>query len=256
MFVRLAFAVASHLEPEILIVDEVLAVGDQAFQKKCLGKMGEVSRSGRTVLFVSHNMATILNLCEKVAVLDKGQLAFFGDCEQGVQRYTHSASQSNGGDLDLTKHERRRHGLKRILGRVRLLNASGRPADQLLCGERVTVEVEMAADCVPDDYHVAVGIDDMLGCRLLTAATYLSDSLPAPDRTMRRFRCTINELPLCPGRYALTLNAGPRTNVWTDMIDQALWFDVAATDFYGNGRMPNSDWGRVLIRSDWEASPC
>jgi hypothetical protein len=119
----------------------------------------------------------------------------------------------------------------------------------------VTVEVEMAADCVPGDYHVAVGIDDMLGCRLLTAATYLSDSLPQPDRTMRKFRCTVDELPLCPGRYSLTLNAGPRNNVWTDMIDQALWFEVAASDFYGNGRMPNSDWGRVLIRSDWEASP-
>jgi lipopolysaccharide transport system ATP-binding protein len=255
MFVRLAFAVASHLEPEILIVDEVLAVGDQAFQKKCLGKMGEVSRSGRTVLFVSHNMATILNLCEKAAVLDKGRLAFVGDCEEAVQLYTNSSGEASGGDIDLTDHERRRHGLKRILGRVRLLNASGESTDQLQCGEAVTVEVEIAADCAPGDYHVAVGIDDLLGCRLLTGATYLSDSLPSPDRTMRCFRCTLDELALCPGRYALTLNAGPRHNVWTDMIDQALWFDVLATDFYGNGKLPNPEFGRVLVRSQWEASP-
>jgi lipopolysaccharide transport system ATP-binding protein len=72
MFVRLAFAVASHMEPDILLVDEVLAVGDAAFQKKCLGKMSEVSQSGRTVLFVSHNMATIVNLCERVAFLRRG----------------------------------------------------------------------------------------------------------------------------------------------------------------------------------------
>jgi lipopolysaccharide transport system ATP-binding protein len=251
MFVRLAFAVASHLEPEVLIVDEVLAVGDQAFQKKCLGKMDEVSRSGRTVLFVSHNMATILNLCEKVAVLDKGRLAFVGNCEEGVQLYTNSASESSGGDVDLTGHPRRRHGLKQILGRVRLLTDAGRPTDQLLCGERITLEVEIAPDCPPGDYHVAIGFDDILGCRLFTAATYLSETLPSPDKTMRRYRCTIDELPLCPGRYALTLNAGPRENVWTDMIDQALWLDVVATDFYGNGRLPNPDWGRFLIRSDW-----
>jgi lipopolysaccharide transport system ATP-binding protein len=252
MFVRLAFAVASHLEPEILIIDEVLAVGDQAFQKKCLGKMNDVSRCGRTVLFVSHNMATILNLCEKVAVLDKGQLSFFGDCEEGVQLYNHSNSAASGADVSLVSHPHRRHGLKQILGRVRLLNASGEPSDQLLCGERVTVEVEIAGDCAPGDYHVAIGLDDMLGCRLFTAATYLSDSLPNPDRTMRRFQCTINELPLCPGRYALTLNAGPRLNVWSDMIDQAVWFEVAATDFYGNGKLPNPDWGRFLVRSEWQ----
>src|SRR5439155_2248122 len=73
MYVRLAFAVAAHLNPEILVVDEVLAVGDAGFQEKCLGKMGEVARSGRTVLLVSHNMATILNLCETVLTLDRGR---------------------------------------------------------------------------------------------------------------------------------------------------------------------------------------
>jgi lipopolysaccharide transport system ATP-binding protein len=252
MFVRLAFAVASHLEPEILIVDEVLAVGDQAFQKKCLGKMNDVSRSGRTVLFVSHNMATILNLCEKVAVLDKGELTFFGECQQGVQLYNHSNTQASGAEVDLAGHPHRRHGAAKILGHVRLLNSCGTASDQLLCGERATVEVDIAPDCPAGDYHIAVGFDDMFGCRLFTAATYLSDSLPSPDRSMRHFRCTIDELPLCPGRYALTLNAGPRLNVWNDMIDQAVWFEVTATDFYGNGRLPNPDWGRFLARSTWQ----
>src|SRR6267378_3437979 len=88
MQMRLAFAVAAHVEPEILLIDEVLSVGDLEFQKKCLGRMSEVSRSGRTVLFVSHNMATILNLCEKVALFEKGRLAFLGDCQAGVRRYT------------------------------------------------------------------------------------------------------------------------------------------------------------------------
>src|SRR5687767_7080493 len=123
MFVRLAFAVASHMEPEILLVDEVLAVGDAAFQKKCLGKMDDVSKSGRTVVFVSHNMSTILHLCEKVAVFDKGRLSYLGDCEGGVKEYL---SQCNGvyeGDVNLGTHPNRRPGSTPLLSRVQLLNA-------------------------------------------------------------------------------------------------------------------------------------
>ncbi len=87
MYVRLAFAVAAHLEPEILIVDEVLAVGDVEFQKKCLGKMGEVAKGGRTILFVSHNMAAIRNLCPRVILLDKGELIVDSEAEQTIERY-------------------------------------------------------------------------------------------------------------------------------------------------------------------------
>src|SRR5207247_3201776 len=137
MFVRLAFAVAAHMEPEILLVDEVLAVGDLAFQKKCLGKMSEVGRSGRTILFVSHNMATVLNLCEKVALFERGRLAFLGDCQDGVRRYTSSCTASTGGEVSLSEHRNRRHGCPTVLGGLRLLNSAGQPTDQLLCGEAV-----------------------------------------------------------------------------------------------------------------------
>lgn len=253
MFVRLAFAVAAHLEPEILLVDEVLAVGDLAFQKKCLGKMSEVSRSGRTVLFVSHNMATVLNLCEKVALFEKGRLAFLGDCQAGVRRYTSSCTASTGGAVNLSDHPNRRHGCPTVLGSLRLLNSAGEPTDQLLCGEAVTVELTVDPTCDIDQLHFAVGFDDTLSCRQFTLATYLTDSWQPRGRRARRVVCRLNELPLCPGRYCLTVNAGPRLNLWTDMIDQALWFDVAATDFYGNGKLPNPDWGRFLVRSAWDA---
>jgi lipopolysaccharide transport system ATP-binding protein len=95
MYVRLAFAVAAHLEPEILIVDEVLAVGDVQFQKKCLGKMEEVSSQGRTVLFVSHNMAMISNLCQKGIVLEAGKLLFQGQISEAILKYYQSASEKN-----------------------------------------------------------------------------------------------------------------------------------------------------------------
>src|SRR5690348_4823188 len=96
MYVRLAFAVAAHLDPEILIVDEVLAVGDMAFQKKCLGKMGEVSRSGRTILFVSHNMAAVENLCSRGVVLHQGMLQFDGKPKDAIQHYLNTLSSQAG----------------------------------------------------------------------------------------------------------------------------------------------------------------
>ena len=143
MYVRLAFAVASHMEPEILLVDEVLAVGDAAFQKKCLGKMDEVSRSGRTVLFVSHNMATIINLCTKALVLERGRLIFDGPCEEGVGLYVKGCNASSASEVGLLDHPNRRVGSTPILGRVRLLDADCSLADQFPCGDPILIELEL-----------------------------------------------------------------------------------------------------------------
>lgn len=253
MFVRLAFAVASHLEPEVLIVDEVLAVGDAAFQQKCLNRMGEVSRSGRTVLLVSHNMASIMNLCQRVAVLERGELDYIGDTEDGVRHYLQRSATSAGSSVDLTSHPNRRTGCTALLGNVSLKNSLGVPSDQYLCGEPLVIEVELADFAPPGDYHVAVGVDDTLGQRLWTAATYLTDTFAGPDRAMRRFQCRIDELHLAPGRYALSFNAGPREWVWKDFVEQAVWLDVHASDYYGNGRLPKSEWGALLVRSHWTA---
>jgi lipopolysaccharide transport system ATP-binding protein len=251
MFVRLAFAVASHMEPEILLVDEVLAVGDLAFQKKCLGKMSEVSRSGRTVLFVSHNMATVLNLCEKVALFERGRLAFLGGCAEGVRRYSSSCTESTGAEVSLADHPNRRPGCTPILGKVRLLDGAGKPVPQVTCGAPVMIEVAVQPGCPVAEPHLAVGFEDTLGCRIFTAATYLTDTATPEMRRAGRLVCRLDELPLAPGRYCLTLNAGPQGGQWADVIDQALWFEVIASDFYGNGKLPNPDWGRCLIRSRW-----
>jgi lipopolysaccharide transport system ATP-binding protein len=255
MFVRLAFAVASHMEPDILLVDEVLAVGDAAFQKKCLGRMGEVSRSGRTVLFVSHNMATIVNLCQRVALLEKGRLAYLGNCEDGIRRYLSDLGTAEGAAVDLAEHPNRRQGYTPILGKMRLLDGAGKETTQFLCGGPMAVELSVIPDCPVREPHFAIGYEDPLGCRLFTVATYLSKEMKESLRATGRLVCHIDELPLAPGRYCLSVNAGPKHAVWSDFIDQAAWFDVLATDFYGNGRTPNPDWGRVLMRSTWRSSP-
>lgn len=254
MFVRLAFAVASHLETEILIVDEVLAVGDMAFQKKCLGKMDEVRRSGRTVLFVSHNMSTILHLCEKVAYLEHGRLAFLGDCAKGVAHYMQSCSAQGASEIDFANHPNRRRGSSAILSRLRLLNGEGVATEQLLGGEPLTIEVEFVPDSVQGDTHIGIGFEDSMGRRLFTVATYLSNAVPCLSNP-RRLCCRLDQLPLAPGRYCLTVNAGPRQGAWTDVVEQALWFDVTAADFYGNGKMPNPEWGSFLVRSQWTLTP-
>jgi hypothetical protein len=124
----------------------------------------------------------------------------------------------------------------------------------LLCGAPVAVEVTLGRDGPAAAPRVAVGFDDTLGCRVFTAATYLTDTAPAELRRKGRLLCRLGELPLAPGRYCLTLNAGPQGAQWTDVFDQVLWFEVTASDFYGNGKLSNPAWGRALIRSRWEGA--
>src|SRR5213076_1953142 len=107
MYVRLAFAVAAHLDPEILIVDEVLAVGDAEFQKKCLGKMGEVARGGRTVLFVSHNMTAVQQLCNRAMLMRAGWIAVQGKTVEVIAAHIGEADGSSGGIFDLSEHTAR-----------------------------------------------------------------------------------------------------------------------------------------------------
>lgn len=253
MFVRLAFAVACHMEPEILLVDEVLAIGDAAFQKKCLGKMHEVGQSGRTVIFVSHNMASILHLCRTLAVLHRGGLIYLGGGAEGVRQYLGDCGTRQGGEVDFCGHPNRRSGSSPILARIRLLNHAGQVTDQLPCGEPAGIELWVEPPGGTGELHLAIGFDDARGCRLFTSATYLSASVPPAVLRERRAICHLDQLPLVPGRYGVTLNAGPVHAKWTDVIDQAIWFDVIPSDFYGNGRLPNPDWGQFLMRSRWEA---
>jgi hypothetical protein len=155
--------------------------------------------------------------------------------------------------VSLSDHPRRRPGCPVMLGNVRLLNGAGQPVDQILCGEPLTIEIELDPACETGEHHVGVGFDDNLGCRLFTIGTYLTDSLGGTARNPRRFRCELETLPLAPGRYGISINAGSRHFPWTDYIDQALWFEVSAADFYGNGRLPAPDCGRFLMRSNWVA---
>ena len=141
MYVRLAFAVAAHLEPEILIVDEVLAVGDAEFQKKCLGKMGEVARSGRTVLFVSHQLATVEHLCQTGLLLDKGVVRFHGPVREAIAAYS-STVKSQITETFAERTDRRGSGLLRFV-EARVLDRHGKAAPALTCGDTFIFELRL-----------------------------------------------------------------------------------------------------------------
>lgn len=251
MYVRLAFAVASHLDPEILFVDEVLAVGDMAFQKKCLGKMSEVSRQGRTVLLVSHNMAAILNLCKRVAVIDRGKLMYWGIAREGVEHYIDRMLDPTGGESDLSNHRNRAPSATRFLfQRIILRDNGGLPKDKIHCGAPLDIELMIDCDGHAADYHFRIEIEDSFGCKLFTVATYLASTGALPLAGRQKVICHLPALTLSPGRYSINL-FGALPHLTLDRIDHATWFEVIPSDFYGNGRLPIPDHGRILVRSQW-----
>lgn len=255
MYVRLAFAVAAHLDPEILLVDEVLAVGDAAFQKKCLGKMGDVAREGRTVLFVSHNMAAIENLCSRAILFDQGAIAFNGNVNECITAYMDTGSSTNSSDVDLTSHPARDLGALPLLKRVRLLDKDHNLKDRFVCGEPMKIEFSFERPASLGNPQFGVGVNDWMGARVFSITTYFSDSsLPALNG-QSKVVCEIESLPLAPGRYTLSLSMGTLETLLVDNLENAVSFDVESVDFYGNGRVPEASFGRVLVRSRWLAVP-
>src|SRR6516162_1345807 len=150
MQVRLAFAVAAHLEPEILLVDEVLAVGDAAFQRKCLGKMSEVSKGGRTVLFISHNMAAVENLCHKGIVIEEGSVVFLGDMKHAIERYLQGASTNGHASashvVDLSRSPGRPSRCRPLLKRLELFSREQPVRGQLRMGDPLTAYISFALE--------------------------------------------------------------------------------------------------------------
>jgi lipopolysaccharide transport system ATP-binding protein len=247
MYVRLAFAVAAHLEPEILIVDEVLAVGDAAFQKKCLGKMQEVSTGGRTVLFVSHNMAAIQNLCSSALLLSAGRVAARGAVGDVVRRYL-----EDSGVLAQTgiasRTDRRGSGALRVTGIV-LRGADGVPAHAFASGGEAVFEFTLA---IPGDrplrnVRIALGVDADSGQRLLLFSTHLpaSDLAEVPPGTVR-VELRVPRLALAPGRYGFAFFCSVGGEV-ADWVKDAGSFEVVAGRFYRTGEMPPPTAGYLLL---------
>jgi lipopolysaccharide transport system ATP-binding protein len=203
MYVRLAFAVAAHLETEILVVDEVLAVGDATFQKRCLGRMAEIARCGRTVLFVSHSLGTVRSLCLKAMWLEKGQVFQQGPTNLVTDRYMQSAAGPSARRINL-------QGVKPNLGGNAFLFSDVilNKGDLVQHGEGLTVEFHYKAIKEIEEVAVAIGFSDLNGTRLLT----IDSDLRGDRRDLARFskgfiRLVLEEFPLQPGVYNVDIGA-------------------------------------------------
>jgi lipopolysaccharide transport system ATP-binding protein len=208
MYVRLAFAVAAHLEPEILIVDEVLAVGDTAFQKKCLGKMGSFAQSGRTVLFVSHNMEAIRTLCQRVAWLKSGRLHKDGKADEIVEDYFNSTS--NAVSFSCANSD---YGLS--IQKVVLKNDRGEETSQFCPGEDLIVEINYEAQKRLEQPYVVLGVQGANGT-CFTANMLLDGHRPDAMSGTGKLSCRFKAMPLFPQSYAVKMSV--RTNNGNDMI--------------------------------------
>jgi lipopolysaccharide transport system ATP-binding protein len=206
MQMRLAFAVAAHLEPEILLVDEVLAVGDLEFQKKCLGKMEEVTRGGRTVVFVSHNMGAIRRLCNRGVWLDGGRVRFMGTSDDTVDAYsvaTDAAAESQAGCFDLTRRTDRTGSGKVSLREVRLRACDGAIKGEFEFSEPFIVEFELEATESARSCFIGLGFLAADGTSLLSSHHYDSADVRMLSPGRHSLRCRYEPNNLKPGQYAV-----------------------------------------------------
>ncbi|MBP1465724.1 ABC transporter ATP-binding protein [Candidatus Chloroploca sp. M-50] len=251
MYVRLAFAVAAHLEPEILVVDEVLAVGDSAFQKKCLGKMGDVAHEGRTVLFVSHNMVAIEQLCQKAMVLQQGKVADYGSVEQALGMYLTSVSDLQKVSI-ADRTDRRGNQFLRFT-RVALCDAGGSELEQVLSGQDVYVRFYYAASEQLCDarVHVSLAIVDR-GRILINLNSYNSGSAVLDVYERGFFECVWKNFNLTAGSYDCIAFCSVNDEV-ADWVDSAFTILVENGDFFGQG--DSTLHGIVLVPHRWYSHP-
>jgi lipopolysaccharide transport system ATP-binding protein len=223
MYVRLAFAVAAHLDPEILFVDEVLAVGDAAFQRKCLGKMGNASRHGRTVILVSHNMAAINALCSRCIILDKGGIEFDGPTDDATARYYAESFNVIGG-ADLSSRRRQGNGKARFSAiSIRPLSASGERVESAYPGCNLSVDVTVECAARFTDSNLAVIFYDSSGYRVIdTNTAQKGQFVSLKTGQTARANFLLYEVLLKPGKYFVGLWLGRDTLETIDDIEHAI----------------------------------
>jgi lipopolysaccharide transport system ATP-binding protein len=251
MYVRLAFAVAAHLEPEILLVDEVLAVGDAAFQNKCLGKMQQVAGEGRTVLFVSHNMAAVQKLCTRACLLDNGKVVVQEGVNEVVARYLGRSRELVHSWALADRVDRRGNGSMKFT-KVTLLDRNENESAVIQSGEDVTIALNFEIrDQTETRAVIRLSFTDMYGQRLFMCLSRSSCSGDLKVPPSGRIRCKIPKLPLLPGSYNVSLWSKVDEQVADDIVD-AFSIEVIGGDFFGTGRINPQDGGQMLVSHIWE----
>jgi len=239
MYVRLAFGVAAHLETEVLLVDEVLAVGDAQFQKKCFEKMRDIGVQGRTILFVSHNMSAVRSICRQALIIEKGRVAAYGEIDETVDRYLSQvgATQDPGQAVETNTFT------------VTSVEASSASGSVIKTFDPVQVRVRFIPKAEIKDPGLYVSILTMDSRRLtgLDLKDFITTaSLPAGEVAELGF--TIESLPLLPGTYQLEIHLKDMAKRLIEIVPQTFNFEVAETEVYG-GRKLDGWFGNVGLRA-------
>ncbi|SCB42582.1 lipopolysaccharide transport system ATP-binding protein [Bradyrhizobium shewense] len=255
MYSRLAFSVAAHLDPDLLFVDEVLAVGDIAFQQKCLNRFSEMVGGSRTVLFVSHNLSAVSNICSKVLWLDQGQVRYFGSTEAGIAEYYKAMIPATVQSLD-TRHERIGTGDLRFSS-ISFYDGNMQRCERLKSGQDVIIGLRYQAR--PEklepirDLSISVVFKNDKGQRLFgTPSEVLPTTLPTRIHSEGEYLIRIPQLPLLPGIYDLDLGCIINRST-TDKLISAKRLIVTESDFFGTGRLPPNQQGDILVKfsNEW-----
>jgi lipopolysaccharide transport system ATP-binding protein len=251
MYVRLAFSVAAHLQPDILIVDEVLAVGDAAFQKKCLGRMDEAAlKEGRTILFVSHNMTAVRSLCSRALLLKDGRLIGDGPAGEIVDRYLEEGS-LRAGKIGRKHHEG--SGRLRVTD-IHFETPQGGRIEELPVGEPVNVRITYTAENLKPSDRIVPGVGVVGSEAVFNNYSCFGGKSFGPVPKEGSFVFHWPRVDLVPGQYAMVVrivaNGDHHNGELLDM-PPAVSFHVAPRDFHGSGRSIGLNYGAVLVRGDW-----
>ena len=249
MYVRLAFAVAAHLRSEILIVDEVLAVGDLEFQRKCLGTMRDVATDGRAVLLVSHNMTAVATLCSRAVVLRGGRMIFDGDVAEAIETYSKNDGAVLVGNLR-TRHDRAGRGEIRSTS-IAIANCPGVFTRSVRPGEPFDIIVSYEAETALEHVDVSVIIDLLDGTRIATLSSGFKNQNFSVSKGTGAFVCRVAGLPLRPDTYTVNVFLGGN-HAFYDHVENAMSFEISAQDVYGTGKLPQRNQGPLLGDFHWE----
>jgi len=252
MRLRLGFAVAAHLDPDVLLVDEVLAVGDAGFQKKCLNAMRDMRTTGRTVLFVSHNMAAVENLCHRAIWIDSGRIREDGEARDVIKSYLSTFTESQKAGFDLEKIQSRRgSGDIRYTG-IEFLQPDGTPSQLITTGDRFVVRLYYRARDKVLNPHFGLQISTEYGTLVTELSTWLSGfDIPVIEPGEGHIDLEIASLNLMPSLYFVSLwieGVGP---IHYDVLEHCASIDVTPADFYGAGREMSSRFGLIAVPCEW-----
>jgi lipopolysaccharide transport system ATP-binding protein len=249
MQMRLAFAVAAHLEPEILFIDEVLAVGDAAFQRKCLGKMDDISKQGRTIVFVSHNINAISVLCRSAILLEKGRVALQSDKVQDVlRRYASPAISAH--TIDLSNHPNRTSPTV-VFEEISITDEDRGATHCVPPGAKVVIHLKVRPPGLLRNPRISIGATNFRGERVFAIGTHVGgDAIPLIEGpTTIRVRFTVP--PLVPGEYTLDIGFCDRAGTILDEIYGGAYLEILKDDYLSMIDPHTTHTGHVMVRSEW-----